>query len=152
MSDRVRGALFNSLGELEGLTVLDPYAGTGALSFESVSRGAGSVVAIEIDRAAQKIIEQNIASLQLDSVELIRSNAKAWLRRHKDRTFDVILCDPPYDDIDPLLLRRLAERLAPNGIFVLSWPGREKVIDIDSLSVLQHKKYGDAELIFYRSR
>lgn len=152
MSDRVRGALFNALGDLDGLSVLDPFAGTGALGFEAVSRGAAAVVAVEIDRAAQKIVEQNIASLGLTSVELVRGNVRAWLRRNPDRRFDIILCDPPYDDIDPLLLRSLATHLTPDGVFVLSWPGREKTINIPGLAELQHKKYGDAELIFLRRR
>jgi len=65
MSDKARGALFNILGDISGMSVLDPFAGTGAISFEAVSRGAAGAVAIELDKQAQKVITANIASLGL---------------------------------------------------------------------------------------
>ena len=49
MSDKARGGLFNALGDISGLTVLDAFAGSGALSFEAISRGAESVIAVDID-------------------------------------------------------------------------------------------------------
>jgi 16S rRNA (guanine966-N2)-methyltransferase len=52
MSEKVRGALFNALGDIEGLTFLDAFAGSGALSFEAASRGAKSVIAIDKDGPA----------------------------------------------------------------------------------------------------
>ncbi|HKX24038.1 MAG TPA: RsmD family RNA methyltransferase, partial [Candidatus Saccharimonadales bacterium] len=60
MAERVRGAMFNALGDIEGLTVLDAFAGSGALAFEAISRGAKSVVVVERDKRAQRIIAENI--------------------------------------------------------------------------------------------
>src|ERR1700756_1715958 len=80
MSDKMRGALFNSLGELAGLSVLDAFAGSGALAFEAVSRGAKGAVAIDLDRSAQQAIAANITALGLqDQVKLVRASAGAWL-------------------------------------------------------------------------
>src|SRR5262245_30096392 len=81
MSDKARGALFNVLGDINDLSVLDPFAGTGALSFEAVSRGAAHATAIESDRLAQKVIQGNISSLGLQNqVKLVRAQANAWLQ------------------------------------------------------------------------
>ena len=151
MSDKIRGALFNALGELDGLTVLDAFAGSGALSFEAVSRGAQSVIAIENDHQAQKTIEANIKALSLISdIKLIKTSAGAWLDT-SDETFDVILCDPPYDDLQPNLLIRLAERANPDGLIVYSLPpGTGVPLSITNYKLVTSKDYGDSQLVFYR--
>jgi 16S rRNA (guanine966-N2)-methyltransferase len=150
MSDKARGALFNVLGDIEGLTVLDAFAGSGALSFEAVSRGAAPAIAIDNDRAAQWVIAKNIHELRLSrQVKLIKASANAWLETNPDATFDIILCDPPYSDLQHNLLQRLAERLTPEGVFVLSWPGDQEPLDLDGLKQLERKNYGDITLAFY---
>lgn len=65
MSEKARGAIFNVLGDIAGLSVLDAYSGSGALAIEAVSRGAKSVLAIEVDVEAVKTIARNIENLQL---------------------------------------------------------------------------------------
>src|SRR5689334_12491083 len=91
MSEKMRGALFNSLTDISGLTILDPFAGSGALSFEAISRGAASAVIIERDRSAQRIIQENIVSLGLEpQASLVTANAHGWLRNNRE-TFDLIL-------------------------------------------------------------
>lgn len=151
MSDKVRGALFNALGDIEGLTVLDAFAGSGALSFEAISRGAASALAIESDRNAQATIARNVTSLGLGrQVRLIKASANAWLQTNPDATFDIVLCDPPYDDVQENLLQHLAARVAAKGLLVLSWPGGREVPNFASLEQVTHKSYGDAQLVFYR--
>lgn len=87
MSDKMRGALFNILGDISGLRVLDAFAGSGALSFEAISRGAAVVVAIERDRRAQQTIVENVDSLGIaDEIQVVRANAKAWLRKNKQQS------------------------------------------------------------------
>jgi 16S rRNA (guanine966-N2)-methyltransferase len=150
MSDKVRGALFTMLGDLGGLTVLDAFAGSGALSFEAVSRGAYRVVAIDSDREAQKTIARNSKALGVgDQVKLISATANAWLQT-SDQQFDIVLCDPPYDDTQPNLLRRLAGRVTEGGLLVLSWPGSEPFPELPDLELIRHRGYGDAQLAFYR--
>lgn len=151
MSDKARGALFNILGDIEGMHVLDPFAGTGALSFEAASRGAASVVAIEIDRPAQKIIEQNISALNVGrEVTLIKASANAWLTTNHDDTFDLVLCDPPHDDLQPNLLSRLAQRVGHDGLLVLSWPSSQEVPEFNKFEIVEQRNYGDMQLVFYR--
>lgn len=151
MSDKVRGALFNALGDLGGLTVLDAFSGSGACAIEAVSRGASAVLAIDIDPEAVKTIAANVRELRLDEVITVRrKNISGWSRNHQDSTYDVVLADPPYTDIRPDVLERLTVHVAPGGLFVLSWPGSEAVRAFKGLDIVSHKTYGDAQLVFYR--
>jgi len=151
MSDKVRGALFNTLGDLGGLTVLDAFAGSGACSVEAISRGASAVLAIDIDVEAVKTIAENVKILDLaDVITVRRKNISGWSRNNQDKQFDVVLADPPYDDIRPDVLERLTVHVKPGGLFVLSWPGKEAVREFPRVTVVSHKAYGDAQLVFYR--
>jgi 16S rRNA (guanine966-N2)-methyltransferase len=151
MSDKARGALFNILGDIDGMTVLDPFAGTGAISFEAVSRGAASALAIESDRTAQKVIEQNIKTLGVDGqVRLVKAFAGSWLTTNQDEQFDLVIGDPPYDDIQPNLLTRLAQRVVPGGLLVLSLPTSREILSFHGYSQLDQRVYGDMQLVFYR--
>lgn len=150
MSDKARGALFNVLGDIEGLTVLDVFAGSGALSFEAMSRGARSAVAIDNDRVAQTVIAANIRALGLHrDIKLIKASANAWLQTSGPVTFDLVLCDPPYNDLQENLLQRLATCVNETGIFVLSWPGAIEPPGIAGLKQIERRSYGDAQLVFY---
>jgi len=151
MSDKMRGALFNMLGDLSGLRVLDAFAGSGALSLEAISRGAESVLAIDSDRTAQQAIEHNIRQLGLArKVKLIKAAAGSWLQTSQAQTFDVVLCDPPYDDLQPSLIVRLKEVVTDGGLLVLSWPGSQELPLIEDLELIESRNYGDASLGFYR--
>jgi 16S rRNA (guanine966-N2)-methyltransferase len=151
MSEKARGAIFNALGELSGLTVLDAFAGSGALAIEAVSRGAASAVAIEVDKYAYETIQANIAALNLDERMIVmRKNTSGWSRNNQHKQFDVVLVDPPYDDIRPDVIERLAVHVESSGILVLSWPGKEPIRDLKGLEVVSNKNYGDIQLVFYR--
>ena len=152
MSDRVRGALFNILGDVSGLSVLDAFAGSGALSFEAISRGAARAVALESDRLAQKVIAENIESLGVEEeTKLIKASAGAWLSTSSD-TFDIVICDPPYNDLQPNLLAKLVERVTAHGTFVLSWPGRKEAPEFEGFQQVEARSYGDAQLFFFARR
>jgi|SRR5581483_6626597 len=150
MSDKMRGALFNALGDLDDLTVLDAFAGSGALMFEALSRGAAQVTAIDEDRQAQRAIDRNIAKLGLTkAAKLIRASVEAWLRTSAD-SFDIILADPPYDRPQLSLLNKLATRVSPGGILVLSLPP-DMAPELPGFELIQAKVYGDGSLRFYRA-
>jgi 16S rRNA (guanine966-N2)-methyltransferase len=150
MSDKIRGALFNTLGDLSGLTVLDAFAGTGALSFEAISRGAKTALAVESDRLAQRTIADNIALLTLgQQIKLVSASANTWLQATPDEQFDVVLLDPPYDDVQLSLLERLTATVKSDGILVVSWPGDQSVPAFVGFAVIKERAYGDAQLIFY---
>jgi 16S rRNA (guanine966-N2)-methyltransferase len=151
MSEKARGAIFNALGDIEGLTVLDTYAGTGALAIEAISRGAAHATAIENDTDATKTIAANITALGLENeITLLHKNVSGWSRNNQHKQFDVVLADPPYDDIRPDVIERLAGHVQSGGVLVLSWPGSEAVRELKNLSVILSKTYGDIQLVFYR--
>ena len=152
MSDKVKGALFNVLGDLDGLTVLDAFAGSGALGFEAISRGAAHVTLIDSDRVAQKTMEQNIKSLGLSGeTKLIKASANAWLSTNESALFDIVLCDPPYASVQVSLLKRLANTVGNQGIAVFSLPPRTALeLSPEEFVLEASKDYGDARLVFYR--
>ena len=151
MSDKARCALFNALGDLRGLTVLDAFAGSGGLSYEAISRGAKSVLAIDIDVEAVKAIAENVRLLELEDVITVRrKNISGWSRNNRDKRFNIVLVDPPYTDIRPDVIDRLTEHVDEGGLFVVSWPGKEKLPSYGGLELIQQKSYGDNQLAFYR--
>ena len=151
MSEKARGAIFNALGDIAGLSVLDAYSGSGALAIEAVSRGAERVLAIEVDIEAVKTIARNIETLQLgERIKCLRKNMSGWSRNNIDKKFDIVLADPPYNDIRPDVLERLTAHVAPDGLYVLSWPGNEPVRPFKSFEIITHKALGDIQLVFYR--
>ncbi len=150
MSEKIRGALFNILGNINGLRILDAYAGSGAISFEALSRSAALVTAIESDRLAQKVIAKNIQKLGLgNSAKLIKASAKAWLTTSYD-IFDVVILDPPYNNLQQTVLLGLADRTKIGGIVVLSVPPQTEINWPDNYHLIKCKSYGDAQLRLYR--
>lgn len=151
MSDKVRGALFGVLGDIKGLSVLDAFAGSGALAIEAVSRGASSAIAIDVDKRAHAVITKNITELGIpDRIKAVRAFAGAWSTRHQDQFFDLIFVDPPYDNPPYRDLDSLPRHLKDEGTLVLSWPGNQKPCKFAGLSIVQNKDYGDAQLVFYQ--
>ncbi len=151
MSEKARGAIFNALGDIKGLSVLDAFSGSGALAVEAVSRGAASVLAIDVDIDAVKTISRNVSTLGLEqTITVRRKNISGWSRNNVDKKFDVVLADPPYDDIRPDVLERLTVHVAPEGIYVLSWPGSENTRDFAGFSIVSNKVLGDIQLVFYK--
>lgn len=153
MSDRARGGLFNTLGDLTGLTVLDAFAGTGALSFEAISRGASMATAIEMDKDAFKTVAANIHKLSLEEKVIpIRRQVGSWATSRTESFFDIVLCDPPYNDLRRDILQKVANRTKPGGIYVLSWPGSEPMPEFKGLASIRQKSYGDLQLIYYEKK
>ena len=151
MSDKIRGALFNTLGDIDGLTVLDAFSGSGAISFEAVSRGASHSLAIENDRLAQRTISENIKGLGLQgAVALVQASAQIWRDANPDRSFDIVVLDPPYDNLQVSVVTRLFSCASESGIVVLSWPGEEEILRPEGFDLVAHKTYGDAQLGFYK--
>jgi 16S rRNA (guanine966-N2)-methyltransferase len=153
-AERVRGALFNSLGDIAGLSILDAFAGTGAYAYEAASRGAGSVLAIDRDRRAQQVIAENIRELGLENtVKLVKANCSAWSDNNPDKQFDIVICDVPYDDVQLSTVSKLTRHVKLNGLMVLSYPGRESAPTVNGVVVVdKSKSYGDAALAYYRPK
>lgn len=100
-SDRAREALFSSvrsdLGDLDGLRVMDLYAGSGAIGLEALSRGAAHALLVEADRKAARTIRSNIEALGLPGARLVTDRVERVLG--SDNTgapYDLVVADPPY--------------------------------------------------------
>jgi 16S rRNA (guanine966-N2)-methyltransferase len=153
-SDRVREALFAMLGPLDGEPVLDLFAGTGALGIEALSRGAGRAVFVERDRAAAKILLENLAVLAIPSeaAELRRSDALVALRsaRENGEAYDLVFIDPPYGQAGlwgPRLSAELGAVLAPEGRIVVESDRREP-LELDA-PALTERRYGDTSITIH---
>jgi len=114
--DRVRETLFNWLGQtLDGKRCLDLFAGSGALGFEAVSRGAAEVVMVENNRTAFRALQENSKKLACTNLALRCEDGLEFARREIGR-YDVIFLDPPFQSgYLPKVLPLLADRLADEG-------------------------------------
>ena len=115
--DRVRETLFNWLGQtLDGKRCLDLFAGSGAIGFEAVSRGAAEVVMVENNRAAFRALQDNCKKLDCANIALRCEDGLEFARR-ENRRYDVIFLDPPFQaGYLPKVLPLLAGRLAEEGL------------------------------------
>jgi len=129
--DRVREAVFNLVGPVDGAEVLDLYAGSGAMGLEALSRGAGRVTFVESDREAAETIVRNLDKLQLEGAVVLREDAGRRLATDAagGRRYDLVLIDPPYSMLArtlPTLATYLPAVVAENGIAVVESDAREE--------------------------
>ena len=156
--DRVKAAIFSSLGELViGARVLDLFAGSGALGIEALSRGAESAVFVEEDRQSTVAIDQNLQKTKL--VGQIRPREVFSFLKNALTTgekFRIIFADPPYDAMqsgerftDKLLSNEvLPHLLETDGVFVLEKRPDEKVPELEFWKLIRQKAYGATEVLF----
>jgi 16S rRNA (guanine966-N2)-methyltransferase len=158
-SDKVREALFSILGPIDEFSVLDLFAGTGALGIEALSRGAGHVTFVELDRSMRAIVLTNLQVVTGDAPgisDVRHDDAISFLKRAagNEAKFDLIFIDPPYADA-PKLAHDLAELLphvlADDGRAIIECDRRTPLIlESDAqegsqpgLALLSERKYGD---------
>ncbi|MEO5949691.1 MAG: 16S rRNA (guanine(966)-N(2))-methyltransferase RsmD, partial [Candidatus Saccharimonas sp.] len=147
MGERIRNAMFNSIGsEIQDTEVLDAFAGTGAVGFEALSRGASHATFIERDKDAQGLIFHNMQILDTGSAaELVRASVESWIDRSRSREYDIIFADPPYGDMQLSTVSKLMGLLKPNGLMVLSHTGRGEVPNLENgIVVVDNRSYGNA--------
>jgi 16S rRNA (guanine966-N2)-methyltransferase len=120
-TDRVREALFSSLGDLTGLRVLDGYAGSGALGLEALSRGAEHALLVERSAVAVRVLRANVAALGLPGAAVHAGPLLPLLGRGPAGAYDLVLLDPPYDQDVEADLHALVDLrwLAPAAELVL---------------------------------
>jgi 16S rRNA (guanine966-N2)-methyltransferase len=154
-SDRVREALFSMLGDVEGVSVLDLFAGTGALGIEALSRGASSVLFIERHAGAVRVLRDNLQALELEPSQALvrRSEALVALRsaRAREETYDLVFIDPPYRrarDLGPELSMLMPSLLAPAARVVVE-SDRRAPLEL-GMQVEQERRYGDTSIRIHR--
>jgi 16S rRNA (guanine966-N2)-methyltransferase len=156
--DRVKAAIFSSLGEMViDASVLDLFAGTGALGIEALSRGAASALFVEEDRQSTAAIEKNLAKTKLAG--RVRQQEVFRFLKHaaaSGEKFRIIFADPPYDQMksgerftDKLLAdSNLPLLLENNGLFVLEKRPSEKLPETKLWKLVRQKTYGATETLF----
>jgi len=146
-SDFVREAAFNLIGPVDDATVLELFAGSGALGLEALSRGAAKAVFVDSDREACRTINANLDKLRLEATVLCQDAIRAVAA---DRgAYDLILCDPPYDfDRRDALAPHLARLLTPDGLLVYQTDARTEPA-IEGLEIRTSRKYGSARLTLF---
>ncbi|MGV0813959.1 16S rRNA (guanine(966)-N(2))-methyltransferase RsmD [Mycolicibacterium boenickei] len=154
-SDRVREAVFNALTarlDFTGLSVLDLYAGSGALGLEALSRGASSALFVEADHRAAAVIADNIAALGVRAATVRRGSVDMVLTGGTTRPVDLVFADPPYDlddaAVDAMLTALVEAGWVRSGTLVLverrsssrpvQWPA--------GWDVLSARRYGDTRV------
>ncbi|GGM79805.1 methyltransferase [Lentzea pudingi] len=157
-SERVREALFSSLEalvDLDGVKVLDLYAGSGALGFEALSRGAGHATFVESDKRAADVLKGNAKELGFADTVVVNRTAEAYVSGEGEK-FDVVFADPPYavgDDELAKVLRGVVPRLAEDAILIVerasrsgepAWP--------EEVESLRAKRYGDTAVYWAQVR
>jgi 16S rRNA (guanine966-N2)-methyltransferase len=146
-SDRVRENAFNLIGPVDGGDVLDLFAGSGALGLEALSRGAASATFVESDREACRTINANLDALELRGTVLCQDVLRALAGER--RTYDLVLCDPPYDYDHARLAPHLARLVGDDGLLVYESSGREDPPAVPGLEQRTSRKYGAARLTLF---
>ena len=143
-TSRVRKSIFDMLGNLEGCSVLDLFAGSGILGFEAASRGAVAVTFVDNDRRNVQLMYVNSQFLQ-DQVDM-KVVCKDWCHYLRmQHEYDIIFADPPYGKIDiGKLVEKCLSTLLNNGRFVLETSSRES-IPVGGRS----KKFGDTMITIW---
>ncbi len=156
-SERVREALFSILGDIEGLVVLDLFAGSGALGLEALSRGAARAVFVEQSRPALNALRANVAALGVgERVRVIQAQAEKSLARlaGEGERFGLVFLDPPYASPDgQLALKALPKSgvLAAGAWIVIERATRgEPLLAPGGYERAFERVYGDTTIAFYR--
>jgi 16S rRNA (guanine966-N2)-methyltransferase len=152
-SDKLRETLFNVLAaRIEGASVLDGYAGTGAVGIEALSRGAASVTFVDEDARAVRLIEANLQRCAVsDRYAIIRARFADAAAELTGRRFDVIFLDPPYSEPGIATALEAGGRLlADSGILILEHARRDPVPSgAGELTRTRDLVSGDSALAFY---
>lgn len=150
--DRVREAAFNLIGPLDGGSVLDLFAGSGAMGLEALSRGAVSAVFVEADRAACETIGRNLEKLRLTGAAVLCQDAPSALEAEAraGRRYDLVLVDPPYrlfSTLQATIAAYVPAVLAPEGLLLVETEAREE--PELPLEKRMSRRYGSARLTLF---
>ncbi|VAW66613.1 16S rRNA (guanine(966)-N(2))-methyltransferase [hydrothermal vent metagenome] len=156
-TDRVRETLFNWLqSEVSGAHCLDLFAGSGALGFEAASRGAASVLMLEVQRQAANVLAHNIQRLDAQCIELVHQDAIQWLKAPPAQRYNIVFVDPPFssDYLGQVCeLLECGQYLAENALIYLEMGSAGALPELPaSWAVAKEKKTGQVAYYLIKSR
>lgn len=152
-TDFARENIFNvieNITDIEGARCLDLFAGTGAVSFEFLSRDAASVTSVEKSPVQGRFIEKVARELHDDNLRLLRTDAVRYIREFSGQPYDIVFADPPYDmpgfgDIPGAVLS--GGLLGPGSVFIME---HSKAYDFSSLPYFDHHRaYGSVNFSIF---
>ena len=151
--DRVREAAFALVGPVDGATVLDVFAGSGAMGLEALSRGAVRCVFVERDRAACRVIERNLEKLRLTGAVVLCQDAARALERGASRghRYDLILVDAPYEEWERprgVLGELLPDLVSDDGLVVVVETSSRIEPELP-LALVTTRRYGSARITVF---
>jgi 16S rRNA (guanine966-N2)-methyltransferase len=155
-SERVREAIFDALGPVTGLRVLDLFAGTGGMGLEALSRGAGHCTFVEADAVVAKVLRSNVADLEFESMSriVVRDYLSAATRlAAESRAFDLLFLDPPYrmlPEVEARLEPFLPGLLGEDGLAVIEGPRASSACF--ARAAVFDRAYGDTRVIMISMR
>lgn len=157
-SGRVKEALFSILrNQIDGTTMLDLYAGTGAIGIEALSRGAAHVTFVESHPISLRLLQANLDQCQFwENTEVYRGGTGAFLQHAARRglAFDVVFADPPYrEDSTNRLLPLLGQSamILPHTVVILEHPTKHQIPpQVGPLNRVRQYRYGDSSLTLFR--
>ncbi len=151
-TDFVREALFSSLGDIRNYDILDLFGGSGALTIESISRGANSATIIEQNYSVLSVIKRNLNLLKIENVKLLKADSLRFIKKEK-RKFDLIFIDPPYskEEFYPLLLSIIEKKalLKDNGRVICEMSASFEFKN-ENYDIIKNKKYGSSRIIIFK--
>lgn len=154
-TDRIKEVIFNKLQfTIDEAQVLDLFSGTGNLAFEALSRGASSVVAVEMSQASVRVIEKNMSSLGVgEELQIIQSDVYKFLRKPVGEPFDIIFVDPPFTKkmaSEVLLAISKSNVYHQNTDLFIESTAQESVLDeYGPMHLKKRQSYGDKFLSHY---
>ena len=149
MGSREKIALFNMIqGFLPEATVLDAYAGSGALGLEALSRGATFVLFVDNSTKAAEIIRKNLVKFGLYKTrgEVLCKNVRKEAATTTSR-FSLVFADPPYDKYQPEMITELARLVADDGLLIASTPIEPP--EVAGFKLIKTRKYARAHISIY---
>ncbi len=153
-TDMAKESLFNILRnhiDFEEIDALDLFSGTGSISYELVSRGAKSVLAVEQNGQHIRFIESIIQKLEIENMRILRMDVFSFFKTNK-RDFDLVFADPPYDLPE---LENIPDQIFSNnmlkseGLFVLEHPRLSSFRTHPNF--FEHRNYGSVNFSFFKN-
>ncbi|MFO0862436.1 MAG: 16S rRNA (guanine(966)-N(2))-methyltransferase RsmD [Candidatus Saccharibacteria bacterium] len=149
--ERTRHAIFQVLGDVFGMVVLDLYAGSGALGLEALSNGAVSATFVDSSRLAQMSIAENVNNLEVRDQSIVKPIKVESFFEQNTAKYDLIFLDPPYAEFKLEILEAASSCLNDTGIIVVSCSMQTKLPEeIGLTNLVKIKRYGDTQIAYFR--
>ena len=151
ITDRVKTSIFDSLGDVvDGMSVLDLFAGSGTMGLEALSRGAKSAVFVDSDKHAAQTIMENIESTGLENADVYNVKAEDFLKQ-LDTTYDIIFIDPPYSETEKFDPGTLLNATHSGSLVIFRTPEIDVQIS-EGLELIDSKEMGNSIVWYFKPK